>query len=96
MTNSSPQSLGNVIDTLFQELGLEKKLKQYDIVDIWPSVVGNQIAEITSVDKIQNNVLVIKVTAAPWRTELTFRRKEILAKVREAMNSDSIKDIRFR
>ena len=96
MTNSSPQSLGNVIDTLFQELGLEKKLKQYDIVDIWPSVVGNQIAEITSVDKIQNNVLVIKVTAAPWRTELTFRRKEILAKVHEAMNSDSIKDIRFR
>jgi len=96
MTNSPPQSLGKVIDTLFHELGLEKKLKQYDIVDIWPSVVGNQIAEITSVDKIQNNVLVIKVTAAPWRTELTFRRKEILAKVREAMNSDSIKDIRFR
>lgn len=96
MTAGSPQSLGNVIDTLFHELGLEKKLKQYDIVDIWPSIVGSQIAEITSVDKIQNNVLVIKVTAAPWRTELTFRKKEILEKVRAAMNSDSIKDIRFR
>jgi predicted nucleic acid-binding Zn ribbon protein len=96
MTNSSPQSLGSVIDNLFHELGLEKKLKQYDIVDIWASVVGSQIAEVTSVDKIQNNVLVIKVTAAPWRTELTFQRKEILARVRKAMNSDSIKDIRFR
>jgi len=96
MTTGSPQSLGNAIDTLFHELGLEKKLKQYDIVDIWPSIVGSQIAEITSVDKIQNNVLVIKVSAAPWRTELTFRRKEILEKVRAAMNSDSIKDIRFR
>ncbi len=96
MTAGSPQSLGNVIDTLFHELGLEKKLKQYDIVDIWPSIVGSQIAEITSVDKIQNNVLVIKVTAAPWRAELTFRKKEILEKVRAAMNSDSIKDIRFR
>jgi predicted nucleic acid-binding Zn ribbon protein len=96
MTGSSPQSLASVIDALFHQLGLEKKLKQYDIVDIWPSVVGSQIAQVTSVDKIQNNVLVIKVSAAPWRTELTFRRKEILEKVREAMNSDSIKDIRFR
>jgi predicted nucleic acid-binding Zn ribbon protein len=96
MTHGSPQSLGNAIDALLHQLGLEKKLKQYDIVDIWSSIVGNQIAQVTSVDKIQNNVLVIKVTAAPWRTELTFRRKEILEKVHEAMNSDSIKDIRFR
>jgi len=96
MTASSPQSLGSVIDTLFQQLGLEKKIRQYDIVDVWASVVGSQIADVTSVDKIQNDVLVIKVTAAPWRTELTFRRKEILAKVHEAMKSDSIKDIRFR
>jgi hypothetical protein len=50
----------------------------------------------TSVDKIDKNVLVVKVTAAPWRTELTFRKKEILEKVHAAMNSDSIKDIRFR
>lgn len=96
MTNGSPQSLGSVIDALFHQLGLEKKLKQYDIVDVWPTIVGSQIAQVTSVDKIQNNVLVIKVTAAPWRAELTFRRKEILEKIREAMNSDAIKDIRFR
>lgn len=96
MTHGSPQSLGNVIDALLRQLGIQTKLKQYDIVDVWGSIVGAQIASVTSIDKIEKNVLVVKVTAAPWRTELTFRRSEILDKIHAAMNSDAIKDIRFR
>jgi predicted nucleic acid-binding Zn ribbon protein len=96
MTQSSPETLGAVIDGLMHQLGLQRKLKQYDIVPLWPSIVGEQIAGLTSVDKIDKDVLIVKVSAAPWRTELTFRKKEILDKVHAAMNSDSIKDIRFR
>lgn len=96
MTQGSPQSLGSVIDALVRQLGIHTKLKQYDIVDVWGSIVGAQIASVTSIDKIEKNVLVVKVTAAPWRTELTFRRSEILDKIHAAMNSDAIKDIRFR
>ena len=96
MTQESPQSLGSVIDALIYQLGIRTKLKQYDIVDVWGSIVGAQIASVTSIDKIERNVLVVKVTAAPWRTELTFRKTEILDKIHAAMNSDAIKDIRFR
>ena len=96
MTQGSPQSLGSVIDALLRQLGIQTKLKQYDIVDVWGSIVGAQIASVTSIDKIEKNVLVVKVTAAPWRTELTFRKSEILDKIHAAMNSDAIKDIRFR
>jgi predicted nucleic acid-binding Zn ribbon protein len=96
MTQGSPQSLGSVIDALVRQLGIQTKLKQYDILDVWGSIVGPQIASVTSIDKIEKNVLVVKVTAAPWRTELTFRRSEILDKIHAAMNSDAIKDIRFR
>jgi predicted nucleic acid-binding Zn ribbon protein len=96
MTQGSPQSLGSVIDALVRQLGIQTKLKQYDIVDVWGSIVGAQIESVTSIDKIEKNVLVVKVTAAPWRTELTFRKSEILDKIHAAMNSDAIKDIRFR
>jgi predicted nucleic acid-binding Zn ribbon protein len=96
MTQGFPQSLGSVIDALLRQLGIQTKLKQYDIVDVWGSIVGAQIASVTSIDKIEKNVLVVKVTAAPWRTELTFRKSEILDKIHAAMNSDAIKDIRFR
>ena len=96
MTHSAPETLGTVIDGLLHQLGLQRKLRQYDIVPLWPSIVGEQIAGLTSVDRIEKDVLIVRVSAAPWRTELTFRKKEILDKVHAAMNSDSIKDIRFR
>lgn len=96
MTQGSPQSLGSVIDALLRQLGIQTKVRQYDIVDVWGSIVGAQIASVTSIDKIEKNVLVVKVAAAPWRTELTFRKREILDKIHAAMNSDAIKDIRFR
>ena len=96
MTQGSPQSLGSIIEALVRQLGIQTKLKQYDIVDVWGLIVGAQIASVTSIDKIEKNVLVVKVTAAPWRTELTFRKHEILDKIHVAMNSNAIKDIRFR
>ncbi|MGA9408485.1 MAG: hypothetical protein WBW71_15225 [Bacteroidota bacterium] len=38
MTHASPEPLGNVIDALMAQLGLQTKLKQYDIVGLWPSM----------------------------------------------------------
>ena len=96
MTRIAPQSLSSVIDALVSQLGIHSKIKQYDVLDVWESVVGAQIAQVASIDKIEHNVLVVKVTGAPWRTELTFRKKEILEKIHSVMASDSIKDIRFR
>lgn len=96
MTQSSPQTLGSVIDGLLQRLGIETKMKQYSIVEDWAAIVGGQIAQVTSVEKIERKVLFVKVTAAPWRTELTFRKKEILEKIHAAMKSDAINDILFR
>ena len=96
MNQDSPQRLGSVIDALMHRLGIETKVKQYNIVEDWAAIVGGQIAQVTSIDKIERNVLVVKVTAAPWRTELTFRKKEILEKIHAAMKSDAIKDILFR
>ncbi len=40
MTQSSPESLGNVIDALMHQLGMQTKLKQDHIVALWPSIVG--------------------------------------------------------
>ena len=96
MKRAAPQPLGTVIDALVSQLGIHSKIKQYDVLDVWESVVGAQIAQVASIDKIERNVLIVKVTAAPWRTELTFRKKEILEKIHSAMGSDAIKDIRFR
>jgi predicted nucleic acid-binding Zn ribbon protein len=91
-----PKPIDSVLDALIAQLGIKPKLDQYGIIPLWPEIVGAQIAKVTEVERIENGVLVIRVTNAPWRSELTFRRKEILEKIHQFMKGDVIKDIRFR
>jgi predicted nucleic acid-binding Zn ribbon protein len=96
MITKSPQPLETVLDSLIQNLGLGNKIQQYQIFELWNDIVGEQVARVTSVERIDNGVVTIKVAAAPWRTELVFRKQEILEKIHHAMNSTLITDIRFR
>ncbi|HLP16719.1 MAG TPA: DUF721 domain-containing protein [Bacteroidota bacterium] len=91
-----PKPLNSVIDQLIAQLGIRQKLDQYAIIPLWPDIVGAQIAKVTEVERIENGTLIIHVTNAPWRSELTFRRKEILDKIHQIMKCNVITDIRFR
>lgn len=88
--------LGSVLDALVKSLGIEKQVEQYKIFDAWNTVVGEQIAKVAQPERIHNGVLIVAVNNAPWRTELTFRKKEILEKIHETLKSKSISDIKFR
>ena len=90
------QSLGDALQALVQSLGIEKQVEQYKIFETWNSVVGEQVAKVAQPERIHNGVLIVAVNNAPWRNELTFRKKEILEKIHLQTNSKSILDIKFR
>jgi predicted nucleic acid-binding Zn ribbon protein len=89
-------SLGSVLDALVRSLGIEKQVEQYKIFDAWNDIVGEQVAKVAKPARIHNNTLIVTVSNAPWRAELTFRKREILTKIHERLNSKSITDITFR
>lgn len=90
------QTLGDALQQLVQSLGIEKQVEQYKIFDVWNDVVGQQVAKVAQPERLQNGVLIVNVNNAPWRNELTFRKREILEKIHERTNSNSITDIKFR
>ncbi|NUN68110.1 MAG: DUF721 domain-containing protein [Bacteroidetes bacterium] len=90
------QSIGDALKQLVQSLGIEKQVEQYKIFDVWNEVVGPQVAKVAQPERIQNGVLIVAVNNAPWRSELTFRKRELLEKIHERTNSASITDIKFR
>lgn len=90
------QTLGDALKQLVQSLGIEKQVEQYKIFDVWNEVVGQQVAKVAQPERLQNGVLIVNVNNAPWRNELTFRKREILEKIHERTNSNSITDIKFR
>jgi predicted nucleic acid-binding Zn ribbon protein len=93
---TEPVSLGAAIEALVRSLGIGGKLKEYELVEVWPGIVGERIAQISHVESVERGVATIRVSAAPWRTELSFRKQEILEKIHAEMQSKVITDIRFR
>lgn len=79
-------------DTL-KEFGLDKKAKSYAVITNWQQIVGENVAAVTTPEKLTNGVLQVRVANPVWKYELTMRKAEILAKIVKEHGPYEVKDI---
>ncbi len=96
MKRSEPMELSGLLESVLHELGLGLRLKQWKVVERWPNIVGERIAKAATPERIENGKLLVRVQSPAWRNELTFLKKEIIAKINAAMGEEIVKDIIFR
>ena len=75
--------------------GLENGVNQQKAVIIWPKIVGTKIAENTTAELVDFNVLTIKVKNSTWRNELYLKKDIILEKLNQELGPNTIKELRF-
>ena len=90
-----PKPLGDSLKGLVQQLGIEPKLKEYQILDAWPEIVGENVANISKAEKVVEKILYVKVKSMTWRTELLFQKPQILKNIKDKVGTEIIYDIRF-
>jgi predicted nucleic acid-binding Zn ribbon protein len=93
---STAVPLGEALRRLTGSLGITGKLTEYEILTRWDGIVGEQIARVTTAERIDHGILYVGVRSAPWRNELTMRRLEILELVHRAVGRKVVREIRFR
>ena len=91
-----PKSLGDALQGLVKDLGLGAKLREYDAVLRWEEAVGPHIAKVATAAQIQRGVLIVRVTNATWRYELTMRKADLIGKINAVIGDAVVKDIRFQ
>ena len=89
-------ALGDALREMLHRMGISKPLAEYDVLTSWEECVGEQVAKMTTPERIVNGVLFVHVTSAPWRAELSLRRLEILRKINARAGAPIIRDIQFR
>ena len=75
--------------------GLENGINQQKAIIIWPKIVGTKIAENTTAELVDFNVLTIKVKNSTWRNELYLKKDIILEKLNKELGPNTIKELRF-
>lgn len=95
-TKKQPLSLNTALNEFVSSMGITKKLREYNVLTSWEMIVGEQIAKVATPQRIDNRILLVAVASAPWRAELSMRRREIIEKINAAVGKRVVQDIRFR
>lgn len=95
MKKRKPQKLGEIVRTVLSERGYLKQCLEVEIINRWPEIVGERIADVTECTDVRNGVIFVKVSSSSWRNELSFFKKEIMDKIKKETRCKTIKDIVF-
>ncbi len=93
--HSRPQILSPVIDSVIGNLGLKKRYSGWQIVNQWPEIVGDKIAQAAQAQRYEDGILFVKVKDAAWRQELSMQTDSILEAIHKSPHGKFVKQIRL-
>jgi predicted nucleic acid-binding Zn ribbon protein len=96
MSKAAPKQIGSGISSVLGMLGIGGKIKQYEVIDAWPQIVGGPIADVTKAERITDGKLFVHVEEAVWRNELVYLKKDLIEKINDTMHQEIVRDIIFR
>jgi predicted nucleic acid-binding Zn ribbon protein len=90
-----PEKFGHVMQPLLDRLDTGGQFGIVRLAREWPDIVGEAIARRTQVVSLKFHTAVIKVSGAMWIQELNLMKAQIMARVRERVGADTVRDLRF-
>jgi len=91
-----PETVGSIIAGVLGDRGLADRVKQAAIIPEWASLVGAQIAKVTTPESITaNGTLFVSVTTNAWMNELSLLEPELLRSLNAKGDRAPVRRIRW-
>ncbi len=92
-SNEAP--LKDVLDRWLKAYGLDGKMKELDVINAWPELMGTAVANRTTEIKIKNKKLMLKMGSSVMRDELLQGKTIIIERVNDHAGFEIIDDVWF-
>jgi predicted nucleic acid-binding Zn ribbon protein len=93
MMAKRPRAVGEVLEELLQQFGLTDRLKEFDAVNCWAEVAGEQIASHTKAKDVRDGALIVEVSSSAWRNQLFYLKAELIEQINKKIGKKVIHDI---
>ena len=91
------QAPGDLLPKLMQQLGLQERLKETEVIDAWKQIVGDFIAAHSAPVSLRAGVLFVRVLQPSLHYQFEqISKAEILRKLKQRFGTKIIREIRFR
>ncbi|MBI4277780.1 MAG: DUF721 domain-containing protein, partial [Armatimonadetes bacterium] len=78
-----------------QRLGWENRAAALRALEVWPQVVGTEVARHARAMGVRDGVLTVATAHPAWSQELSLRRRVLMADLASRLGPGVITDIRF-
>ena len=89
------KSIGEVLNHMLRQEGLETPLLQRRLIDNWETVAGSLAARYTTDKFIKNQTLFVKISHAALRQDLSMMRSELVDKLNQSVRAQVIAELRI-
>lgn len=95
MFRRHPQEIETLLRSYLRHNGLETPWLQRRLIDAWPDVAGDVIAQYTESVDIRNQTLWVKLTSPALRADLQMKRTHLVTQLNNTVGAQIITDIHF-
>ncbi|MCJ7576816.1 MAG: DUF721 domain-containing protein [candidate division Zixibacteria bacterium] len=93
--SNNPEQIGKILTKNLRNLGIDRRLKEENIVLNWSRLVGERIASKANPLRVRDSILFVSVENASWRNELFFMKRKIIEELNRSVKGNVIRDIVF-
>lgn len=90
-----PARVDSLLQGLLEKHGVDKQIERHAVIELWPEIVGHQLAEVTKVKGLDDAALFVEVRSSAWLTELSMMKDDFLERVNARLDRAPIERIVF-
>jgi len=91
--NKENISLADALKGFIKDNNLDKGLDKIDAKNAWYAVMGRSIEAYTNSVELKNQTLVVRLSSAPLREELSYGKSKIIININEYLRREIIKEL---
>ena len=88
--------IGSIIDDVLKTYRREPAGELIRVWHVWDGIVGDVISKNAKPGAFNGRILLVYVTSSAWVHQLQFLKKEMIAKLNEALGKSLIDDLKFK
>jgi len=90
-----PALVASVLQDVLEKHGVTKQIERIGVLELWPEIVGQQLADVTRAKGVEESALFVEVRSSAWLTELSMMKDEFLERVNDRLGDAAIERIVF-
>lgn len=80
---NGPAKVDALLAGILEKHGVREQVRRMEILDLWPEIVGTDLARVTRAKGVEDATLFVEVRSSAWLMELNMMKRDFLERVNE-------------